>query len=109
MAKTITEQIEDLEKENESLQKLKKAVERLTKEAFGMTPDDITKMIKGNDPEAKHFVEKLRKYFHLETSDDLHDFLAVMCSESSRNFFENHRKKNEASAVTGTNYQAETP
>lgn len=106
--KSITEQIEDLQAENESLQKLKKGFEKMTKEALGMTPDEIEKMAHSQDPDLMHFGSKIRKYFSLETKQDLDDFAKIMCSDSSRNYFMNHRGKDASSAGNGTGNQADT-
>lgn len=89
MAKTINEQIVELQSENDHLKKLQKLFERAVKDEFGVDTKTIHKKL-GNSSD---FEAKIAAYFDLKTPQDFEDFLAVFCSENSLNYFKNHRKK----------------
>ena len=83
MAKTINEQIVELQSENDRLKKLQKLFEKAVKDEFG-----IDKLGNSSD-----FESNIAAYFGLKTPQDFEDFLAVFCSETSLNYFKNHRRK----------------
>ena len=89
MAKTINEQIFELQSENDRLKKLQKLFEKAVKDEFGVDTKTIHKKL-GNSSD---FEAKITAYFDLKTPQDFEDFLAVFCSENSLNYFKNHRKK----------------
>lgn len=89
MAKTISDQIIELQAENEQLKKLRKLFEKAVKDEFGM---DI-KTVHKNLDNSIDFKSKIAAYFDLKTPQDFEDFLAIFCSETSLNYFKNHRKK----------------
>ena len=89
MAKTINEQIVELQSENDRLKKLQKLFEKAVKDDFGVDTKTIQKKL-GNSID---FEAKITAYFDLKTPQDFEDFLAVFCSENSLNYFKNHRKK----------------
>ena len=89
MAKTITDQIAALQLENDRLKKLQKLFEKAVKDEFGVDTKTIHKRL-GNSSD---FEAKIATYFDLKTPQDFEDFLAVFCSETSLNYFKNHRRK----------------
>ena len=89
MAKTINEQIAELQSENDRLKKLQKLFEKAVKDEFGIDTKIIHKKL-GNSSD---FESKIAAYFDLKTTQDFEDFLAVFCSETSLNYFKNHRRK----------------
>ena len=89
MAKTINEQIAELQSENDRLKKLQKLFEKAVKDEFGIDTKTIPKKL-GNSSD---FESKIAAYFDLKTTQDFEDFLAVFCSETSLNYFKNHRRK----------------
>lgn len=89
MAKTITDQIAELQSENNRLKKLQKLFEKAVKDEFGIDTKTIHKKL-GNSSD---FESKIADYFGLKTPQDFEDFLVVFCSENSLNYFKNHRKK----------------
>lgn len=86
MAKTINEQIVELQSENDRLKKLQKLFEKAVKDEFGIDTKTIHKKL-GNSSD---FESNIAAYFGLKTPQD---FLAVFCSETSLNYFKNHRRK----------------
>lgn len=86
MAKTINEQIVELQSENDRLKKLQKLFEKAVKDEFGVDTKTIHKKL-GNSSD---FEAKITAHFDLKTPQD---FLAVFCSENSLIYFKNHRKK----------------
>ena len=86
MAKTINEQIVELQSENDHLKKLQKLFERAVKDEFGVDTKTIHKKL-GNSSD---FEAKIADYLYIKTPKD---FLTVFCSENSINYFKNYRKK----------------
>lgn len=89
MAKTINEQIVELQSENDRLKKLQKLFEKAVKDEFGIDTKTIHKKL-GNSSD---FESNIAAYFGLKTPQDFEDFLVVFCSETSLNYFKNHRRK----------------
>lgn len=89
MAKTINEQIVELQSENDRLKKLQKIFDKAVKDEFGFDTKTLHKKLEN----PSDFEAKIDAYFDLKTPQDFEDFLAVFCSESSLNYFKNHRKK----------------
>lgn len=93
-AKTITQQIEELQSENDRLRELEKLFEKAVKSEFGCDRRSIHKMIKNEANSQSDFEKKISTYFNLKTPADMEEFLSVFCSESSKNFFNTHRAGN---------------
>lgn len=89
MAKTINEQIVELQSENDRLKKLQKLFEKAVKDEFEIDTKTIHKKL-GNSSD---FESNIAAYFGLKTPQDFEDFLAVFCSETGLNYFKNHRRK----------------
>lgn len=94
MSKSITEQITDLQNENERLKELDKLFEKAIKTEFGCDRKTIHKMMKNNANLQSNFEKKISNYFNLKTPADMEEFLSVFCSENSKNFFNTHRAGN---------------
>ena len=91
MAKSISEQIEDLQQENEHLKEFEKLFEKALKMEFGM----IRKAIEKKLSNSSDFERKICDFFSLKTDQDKKDFLIVMCSDSSLRFFTGKRENIE--------------
>ena len=89
MAKTINEQIAELQSENDRLKKLQKLFEKAVKDEFGIDTKTIHKKL-GNSSD---FESKIAAYFDIKPTQDFRDLIAVFCSETSLNYFKNHRRK----------------
>lgn len=91
MAKSISEQIEDLQQENEHLKEFEKLFEKALKMEFGMSRKAIEKKLSNSSD----FERKICDFFSLKTDQDKKDFLIVMCSDSSLRFFTGKRENIE--------------
>lgn len=91
MAKSITEQIEDLQHENERLREFEKLFEKALKNEFGIGKKSIVKLIKNPEKNTSDFESKICDFFGLTTPEDKSAFLSIMCSDSSLRFFNGKR------------------
>ena len=96
MSKTITEQIADLEQENQSLKELQKLFDKAVKMEFGIDTKKIHKIIEKGTENQSDFEKKIGSFFGLKSGEDYAEFMKIFCTESSLNYFNNHRiKENE--------------
>lgn len=86
MAKNITEQIAELESENERFRELDKLFEKAIKIEFGSTRKSIHSLMK-NEEKCSEFEAKICNYFGLKNQEDMDAFLSIMCSENSLKFY----------------------
>ena len=82
--KTITEQINDLVRENEVLAELERNFSKLCENYFGASAKKIKNILEKNEI----FDEKICSYFNLNSKDKLGKFIAIMCTENTYNFFQ---------------------
>ena len=94
MSKTITEQIADLQAENERLKELYKLFEKAIKAEFGCDSKTIHKMLKKSDQFQSDFEKKIITFFNLKNSSEMYEFLSIICSDSTLNYFNNKRAIN---------------
>ncbi len=92
MSKSITEQIADLQSENERLKELQKLFDKAVKNEFGEDVKSLHKLLESRD-DSPAFSTKLRSYFNLKTQQDLDDFLSVFCTNNSLEYFKKNRAK----------------
>ena len=92
MSKSITEQIEDLQKENERLQRYEKIFEKALKNEFGMGRKTIQKKLAETGERTSDFERKICAFFDLKSEADKDAFLTVICSDSSLRFFNGKRE-----------------
>jgi hypothetical protein len=85
MSKTITEQIEDLQSENDRLKELDKLFEKAVKAEFGCDRKKIHNLLENTAQGPSAFEKKIRAFFGLESSQDFADFQNIFCNENSRN------------------------
>lgn len=93
MSKSITEQIADLQSENERLKELQKIIDKAIKNEFGIDTKKIHKIIENQND----FETKISSYFGLKTSADYDDFLSIFCTESSLNYYNTKRNNDNVS------------
>ena len=91
MSKNITEQIEDLQHENERLKELDKLFERAVKNEFGCDRKSIHKKLNNEAKSGNEFESKIADYFNLKTPAEMEEFLSVICSESTLKYFNSKR------------------
>ena len=93
MSKTIAEQIEDLEKENQRLKEVEKEFEKFIDKAIrarlGLSIKEAETALK-NSGKISKFEHDLCHYFRLKSHEDKDLFLSIICSEATRNY---HKKK----------------
>lgn len=86
MAKTISEQIEELQNENIRLKNLEKLFDKMVKIELGMDLKTIRKILENHSSFKDAFIQKIADFYSLETEEDYQDFLDTFCT----NEFINH-------------------
>ena len=102
MSKTITEQITDLQNENDRLKELQKLFEKGVKNEFGIDAKRIHKIINESTEKSSDFEAKICNYFGLKSNEDMKNFISVFCTESSLNYYKN---KSSNDSVTDAEQQ----
>lgn len=95
MSKSITEQIADLQSENERLKELDKLFEKAIKTEFGCDRKTIHKTMKNSDHIQSNFDKKIISYFGLKNASEMEEFISIICSENTLNYFNNKRAGNK--------------
>lgn len=80
MAKTISEQIEELQSENIRLKNLEKLFNQMIKTELGMDLKNIRKILKSQSSFKANFIKKIADFYNLQTEEDYQDFLDVFCT-----------------------------
>ena len=93
-AKTITQQIEELQLDNERLRELEKLFEKAVKNEFNCDRKSIHKMIKNEAHSQSNFEKKLCNFFNLKTPADMEEFLSIICTENTLNYINNKKAGN---------------
>ena len=88
MSTTITQQIEELLQENERLKAIDSIVAKLIKLELGMDVKSIKKIIKNNAHLPSDFEKKICNYFHLKTATEMEQFLSIICTENTLNYYQ---------------------
>lgn len=87
MAKTISEQIEELQSENIRLKHLEKLFDKMVKIELGMDLKAIRKILKNHSSFKDEFIKKIADYYSLETEEDYQDFLDTFCTNEFINYY----------------------
>jgi uncharacterized protein YutE (UPF0331/DUF86 family) len=95
MAKTIQEQIAEMETRCSQLEELQKLFEKAVKNEFGIEAKKIHKILENGNDISIDFVKKIATHFDLKTKEDYADFLTIFCTESSLNYFVKNRTEKE--------------
>ena len=93
MSKTITEQIADLERENQSLKEFQKLFDKAVKLEFGIDTKKLHKIIENDAENHGNFEKKIATFFGLKTDADFAKFVEIFCTDSSLNYYNNHKAK----------------
>lgn len=91
MAKTIQEQIADMEARCNQLEELQKLFEKMVKNEFGIDAKKIHKILNNNEAATSAFEKKIGSYFDLKSTQDYDDFLKIFCTENSLNYYNKKR------------------
>ena len=94
MAKTIQEQITEMETRCAQLEELQKLFEKAVKNEFGMEAKKIHKILENGNEKTSDFESKIASYFDLKTSQDFNNFLSIFCTENSLNYYNKKRSEN---------------
>ena len=89
--KSLAEQIEEIEASQEKLSSYEKLFDKACQINFGCNAKTIKKILDNSEEPCSNFETKMRTFFGLKTDKDVADFVAVMCTENSLNFFKNKR------------------
>lgn len=84
---TITEQIAELQEENERLKELEKLFDKACQINFGYSAKNIRKMIEKSEDPCSNFETKMRAFFGLKTDKDLANFISLICTESCLKYY----------------------
>lgn len=95
MAKTIQEQITEMEARCNQLESLQKLFEKAVKNEFGIEAKKIHKIIENSNDISSDFTKKIASHFALKTEKDFADFLTIFCTESSLDYFIKKRAEKE--------------
>ena len=95
MAKTIQEQIAEMESRCNQLEELQKLFEKAVKNEFGIEAKKIHKIIENGNDILSDFTKKIATHFSLKTEKDFTDFLSIFCTESSLDYFIKKRAEKE--------------
>lgn len=85
MAKTITEQINDLQKENNRLKELDKLFDKAVKNEFNMDKKIIHNLLDNWEGPNEYFA-KICDYFELESTAEMREFVSIICCEHVKNY-----------------------
>ncbi len=91
--KSLAEQIEEIESAQEKLSGYEKLFDKACQINFGCNAKTIKKALINSEEPCSNFETKMRTFFGLKTDKDVAEFVAVMCTESSLNFFKNNRRE----------------
>lgn len=97
MAKTIQEQIAEMETRCSQLEELQKLFEKAVKNEFGIEAKKIHKILENGNEKSSDFEKKIASYFGLKTSQDYIDFLSIFCTDNSLNYFNKKRSEDRVS------------
>ncbi len=95
---SLTEQLEELQNAADQLGEYQKLFDKACQINFGMSAKSIQKMTEGGSENCSDFEKKICNFFGLKTATDKKDFLSIMCSESSKKFFNSKRENEEVEA-----------
>lgn len=100
MAKTIQEQITEMETRCAKLEELQKIFEKAVRNEFGIEAKRIHKILENITSKSSDFENKITSYFDLNTSQDFADFISIFCTESSLSYFRKKRAKADETEAT---------
>lgn len=93
-AKTIQEQIVEMEHRCAKLEELQKLFE---KSEFGIEAKKIHKILENSNANSSDFEKKIASYFGLKSSEDFNNFLSIFCTENSLNYYNKKCAENSGS------------
>ncbi|SHI97044.1 hypothetical protein SAMN02745229_03913 [Butyrivibrio fibrisolvens DSM 3071] len=97
--KSFAEQIEELQASNEKVSEYDKLFSKACEINFGCNAKTIKKMLNNSEEPCSNFETKMRSFFGLKTDKDIANFISIMCTENSRNFYRNKLENDKESAA----------
>ena len=91
--KSLTEQIEEMQEANKALAEYEKLFDKACQINFSCSSKSIKKILINKEEPCSNFQTKICSFFNLETENDMAEFIAIMCTENSRNYFFSKREK----------------
>lgn len=92
-SKSLSAQIKEIEAAQEKLSNYEKLFDKACLINFNCNAKNIKKLLNKNEETCSDFEKKIRTFFNLKTDKDIAEFLTVMCTENSLNFFKNKREE----------------
>lgn len=87
MGRNISEQVEELQFENNRLKNLEKLFDKMVKIELGMDLKTIRKILENHSSFKDDFVKKIADFYRLETEEDYQDFLDTFCTNEFINLY----------------------
>lgn len=87
MAKTISQQIDDLQEENKRLKSLEKCFEKMAEIYFSISAKKITKILENHSENKMIFLTKIADFYDLKTDQDFTEFLDIFCTEEFETYY----------------------
>ena len=97
--KSFAEQIEELQATSEKVSGYDKLFSKACEINFGCNAKTIKKLLDNNEEPCSNFETKMRSFFGLKTDKDIANFISIMCTENSRNFYKN-KLESDSETVT---------
>lgn len=92
MAKpTLQDQIAAMEARCRKLEELQKLFDKAVKNEFGIEAKKLHQIINNTQPSISNFDQKIRSFYHLNSNDDLADFIRIFCSKSFLDYYQKNR------------------
>lgn len=100
--KSITEQITEMQVSNQKLNEYEKLLDKAIQIRFGIASKAFKKLIKKIEESSSDFESIICTYFDLKTDTDKKEFLSIMCTNSSRNYYicEKNKIRNRDMIIT---------
>lgn len=85
--KSITDQIVEMQEDNQKLNAYEKLLDKAIQIRFGITPKAFKKLILKKDESFSDFETAIYEFFDLKTEEDKKEFISLICTESSKNYY----------------------
>ena len=94
--KSLSEQLTELQQTASLANEYQKLFDKACQINFHMSAKALQKMLSEKPHSGSDFEHQLCSYFDLQSSFDREEFLSIMCSENSKNYFQSRRKNEPA-------------
>lgn len=94
--KSLSEQLTELQQTASLANEYQKLFDKACQINFHMSAKELKKRLSEKPHSGSDFEHQLCSYFDLQSSPDREEFLSIMCSDSSKNYFQSRRKNKPA-------------